>query len=391
MDSFVYNTPTKVYFGVGAVSNLAKEISSRGFRKVLLHFGGGSIRRNGVYEQVVEQLDDAGVSIVELPGVEPNPKIALARVGVDLCRREDVDFILGVGGGSVADSCKAIALGLGTGLDPWEAIVGNILPDKPFPTGIVLTVAAAGSEMSNSCVMTNEELHLKRSANHDANRLVVAFCDPAYTLTVPAYQTAAGSVDIMMHTMERYLTDEPPTPLTDAIAVALLRVVMDSQDTLVTDPGDLQARSDIMWASTLSHNDLTGCGRNKTFTAHKIEHDLSGYRDTIVHGAGLAVIFPAWCEFEYQRGTERFYTWARDVWGVERPDDHDAAIRQAIDTMRAKFRSWGMPTTLTELGLGPDDYPKTVALTTANGTKTIPSFGRQIGVEEILQIYRLAQ
>ena len=391
MVSFTYYVPTKVFFGTDAESHIGSFLKSKGFHKVLLHYGSGSIKKNGLYDKVTAELQQAGIAYVELPGVEPNPKIGLVRCGVELCRKEGVDFLLGVGGGSVSDSCKAIALGLALDIDPWEAVVKNICPEKPFPMGLVLTIAAAGSEMSNSCVITDDEHNLKRGCNHDGNRPLVAFMNPENTLTVPKYQTAAGTVDIMMHTMERYLTADPETPLTDRLAEALLKTVKDCGSRLMEDPKDLQARTDLMWASSLAHNDITGCGRNRTFTAHKIEHDLSGVHDNITHGAGLAVVFPAWVLHEYKKGMKRFCQWAVNIWQANPNQDEDAVIREGVDHMKDYFRSLGMPVTMQELGVAPEEYDSIAELTIAGAGGAIPSYGSKLTKEEILEIYRLAE
>ena len=391
MDSFTYYTPTRVYFGVDAERHIGEAIRGYGFKKVLLHYGGGSIVRNGLYDRVVAQLDLAGIDFVELGGVEPNPKLSLVREGVELCRREGVDFILGVGGGSVSDSSKGIALALAAGKSTWDAMMASTEPATKFPMGLVLTISAAGSEMSNSCVITNDNLGLKRGCNYDQNRPLVAFMNPANTLTVPKYQTAAGAVDIMMHTMERYLTNDPDTPLTDGIAEAVLRRVIDCADILMSAPENLDARSDMMWASSLAHNGLTGCGRTMTFTAHKIEHDISGVHDNVTHGAGLAVVFPAWCLHEYKAGIDRFYNWAVKVWGAAPSDDKEKSILEGIDIMKKRYRSWGMPTTIGELGVTPKEYEKIASLTTNGDKNKLASFAGPMGVKEIMEVYKLAE
>jgi len=361
----MYYVPTKVYFGTDAESHIGEALTAMGVKKVLLHYGGGSIKKTGLYDKVTGQLKVAGIEWVDFGGVEPNPKLSMVREG--------------------------IALGLALNVDPWEAVVKNLIPEKQFPMGLVLTISAAGSEMSNSCVITDAEHNLKRACNHDMNRPALAFMNPENTLTVPPYQTAAGVVDIMMHTMERYLTNEPDTPLTDGIAEAVLASAKDCGTRLMRDPGDLDARSDMMWASSLAHNDITGCGRNKTFPAHKIEHDLSGAHDNITHGAGLAVVFPAWCRFEYKRGIDRFYKWAVNVWQAEPGEDKEKTILEGIGKMVSYFKSLGMPTTMGELGITPAEYEHIAGLTTNGDTTQLLSYGRTIGRKEIIEIYRLAE
>ena len=391
MYDFVYDVPTKVYFGEDAESHIGEALTSIGVRKVLLHYGSERVRQTGLIGKVTAQLEGAGIAWVELAGVEPNPKIGLIRKGVELARQEGVDFLLAVGGGSVCDSVKGIAMGLTTGRDPWEIIAGGIIPEKRFPMGVVLTISAAGSEMSDSCVITNDELNLKRGSNGTHNRMTFAFMNPLNTVSVPAWQTAAGTVDITMHTMERFLTNDPATPLTDSIAVAVVRRVIECGAILRDNPADIDARADIMWASSLAHNDITGCGRRKTFTAHKIEHDLSGVHDNITHGAGLSVIFPAWVLHEYRYGLDRFYDWAVRFWDAEPSDDKEKTILDGVAKMRAFYKSLGMPLTMAELGISPDEYDMLADFTTAGGTKTLPSFGHMLSKDDVIDIYKIAE
>ncbi len=398
MQSFIYNTPTKIIFGIDAETHIAEELTRLKVKKVLLHYGSDRIKNNGLFSKVVDQLDKADIEYIELGGVQPNPKIELVREGVELCKQNDVDFILAIGGGSVVDSSKAMAIGLATGLDPWKVITDHIVPKDEFKIGVVLTIAAAGSEMSSSVVITDPERNLKRSTSLETIRPAIAFMNPQNTVSVSPFQTAAGSVDILMHTMERYLTDEAPTPLTDALAEGLVRCVIEQTNRVLANPEDIDARAEIMWASSLSHNGLTGCGRSMTFTAHKIEHDLSGFKDEITHGAGLAVVFPAWCEYERKRRIERFYTWAKNMWGVDKDglcagdeEKMDEAILEGIQTMKETFKSWNMPQNLDDLGIKPADYDTVIALTTENNTRQIPSFGRFIGADEIREIYSLME
>ena len=391
MMNFIYDVPTKVYFGEDAETHIGEALASIGSKKVLVHYGSERVRKTGLLAKVTAELDAAGIAWVELGGVEPNPKVGLVRKGVELARQEGVDFLLAVGGGSVCDSVKGIAMGLTTGKDPWEVVIAGVAPKQRFPMGAVLTLSAAGSEMSDSCVLTNEEFALKRGINGSHNRMTFAFMNPANTVTVPAWQTAAGTVDIMIHTMERFLTDEEATPLTDNIAVGIMRRVIECGALLRDNPADLNARADIMWASSLAHNDLTGCGRHKTFTAHKSEHDFSGLHDNITHGAGLSVIFPAWVMHEYKMGPERFAEWAVRIWDAERGEDLESTIKDGVHRMRAFYKSLGMPVTIEELGITPDEYEKLADLTTAGGTRTLPSFGHALTKEDIIDLYRLAE
>ncbi|MBR2831341.1 MAG: iron-containing alcohol dehydrogenase [Oscillospiraceae bacterium] len=389
MHDFVYYTPTRVFFGKNAEENIGRELESFGATKVLVHFGGGSARRSGLLDKVEKQLQDAGLPYAELGGVEPNPKIGKVREGIDFCKKEGVDFILAVGGGSVLDSSKAIALGLEQGGDPWEMFMTGKIPDKRIPIGAVITISAAGSEMSNSCVISNPDEHLKRSLNSDINRPQVAFMNPENTFTVSPYQTACGVVDIMMHTLERYFCDSPTAEPTDSIAEAVLTSTIDAGRRAMADPEDYDARATLMWCSSLSHNNLTGVGRNFWFVCHKLEHDISGWFDNVAHGAGLAVVFPAWAKYEYKNDPKRFARFARKVWGVVNDDDEAAAL-EGIEKTKSFFRELGMPVTMAELGVTPDWYEKIASYTTDFDKKTIVSY-TPLNTERIMEIYRLAE
>ena len=361
MNNFVFCTPTKVIFGKGIEPTIGEHLRSFGAEKVLLHYGGGSAKRSGLLDRVTASLESAGLPYVELGGVAPNPKLSLIRKGIALCREEGVNFLLAVGGGSVIDSAKAIGVGLANGCDPWDFIESKTAPAKCAPVGVVLTLSAAGSEMSNSDVITNDE-----------------------------NQTGCGIVDTMMHTLERYFTGDSDCDLTDRLAEGLLIAVRDAGRAAIANPEDYNARATLMWASSLSHNDVTGCGKNRKFPVHKIEHDISGVHDNVAHGAGLAVLFPAWAEYVLQYDVMKFAQLAARVWGVEMNFDHpEVTAREGIRAMRAYFREIGMPTTMGELGISPDGYEEIVEKTTLGGT-VLKSY-LPLGREEILEIYRLAE
>ncbi len=390
MNQFVFCTPTKVYFGRGVEAAVGETLRSFGAGKVLLHYGGSSARRSGLLDKVTGSLQQAGLPWVELGGVEPNPKLSLIRRGIELCRAEGVDFLLAVGGGSVVDSAKAIGVGLANGCDPWDFIENKTVPSKCTPVGVVLTLAAAGSEMSNSDVITNDENQLKRGITAEAVRPAVAFLNPENTFTVSKFQTGCGIVDIMMHTLERYFTGDADCDLTDRLAEGLLIAVRDAGRAAIADPADYHARATLMWASSLSHNDLTGCGKDRKFPVHKIEHDISGVHDNVAHGAGLAVLFPAWAEYVLSYDVMKFAQLANRVWGIEMNFDHpEVTAREGIRAMRAYFREIGMPTTMKELGIEPEDYDEIIGKTTAGGT-TLRSY-LPLGPDEIRAIYRLAE
>lgn len=389
MNNFTYFTPTKVLFGRGVEASVGAELAALGAKRVLVHFGGGSAVRSGLLAKVTASLAEAGLEWIELGGVGANPRLDMVRKGTELARRENIDFVLAVGGGSVIDSSKAIAVSVAGGGDFWEYIEGKPV-EKCLPIGVVLTIAAAGSEMSNSCVITDTEHHLKRSIGTNAVRPKVAFMNPENTFSVSPWQTACGAVDIMMHTLERYFTGDGNTELTDRLAEGLLLAVRDAAPRALADPCDYDARATLMWASSVSHNDLTGCGRRRFFPAHKMEHDFSGFNEKISHGAGLAVLFPAWAKYVYTYDVNRFAQFAVRVMGCEMDfADPARTARAGIDALVAFFRSLGMPTTLGELGIDPADYDKIIALTTRNGNK-VKSY-IDLGPDEIRAIYKLAE
>lgn len=364
-------------------------MQDNGYKKVLIHYGGGSAERSGLLGSIRSQLKQYGVPFLELGGVEPNPKIDLVREGVSLAKEENVDFILAVGGGSVIDSAKAIAVGALTDEDVWDdIIVGRSVIKKALPIGVVLTIAAAGSEMSWSAVITNGIY--KRSMKSDFIRPKVAFMNPELTYTVSKYQTACGIVDIMMHTMGRYFTSTENCDLTDRIAEALLVSVKDAGAVVIKHPDNYEARATLMWASSLSHNNLTSCGKTFYFPVHKLEHDLSGLYDNISHGAGLAVLFPAWAKYIYSHDVNKFIQFAMRVMGLKLNFANTAQTAlNGIDALKMYFKSLGMPSTLSELGISPSDYEKLADLTTDGGKKTVVSYV-PLDKKAIIDIYKIA-
>lgn len=391
MLNFEYFTPTKIFFGKGEENKLGETLKNSGYKKILLHYGGGSIKKNGLYDKLIQNIETAGLSWCELGGVEPNPKIGLVREGIELSKKEEVDFILAIGGGSVIDSAKGIALGLANEIDPWDMIINKIMPKKSFPIGVVLTLASAGSEMSASCVLTNPEFNLKRSINHDFNRPVFAFMNPEHTFSVSKYQTGCGIVDIMMHTLERYFTINKENDLTDRIAEGLLVAVKNAGRVAIKNPNDYEARATLMWASSLSHNDLTGCGKERLMPAHKIEHDISGLFDHVAHAAGLSVIFPAWAKYIYKHDVGKFSQLANRVWGVEMNHDYpEKTALDGIERMKEYFISLDMPVTMKEIGIHPDNYEMIANKTTNNGKDVVYSY-IPLSKEDIMEIYKLAE
>lgn len=386
MLDFIYNTPTKVYFGKDKEKLVGKIISELGYKKIMLQYGKGSIKKSGLYDTVIGSLNDYGIEVVEIGGVEPNPKIEFVRKAIEVAKKEKVEFILAVGGGSVIDSCKYTALGSKAECDVWEFLMGKKTPVEALPVGCILTIAAAGSEMSSSAVITNVELSMKKGCTTELNRCKFAIMNPELTFSLSNYQTACGIVDIMAHTMERYFTVCPPTELTDRISESLLKSVVNAGKVLINNPSDYDARATVMWASSLSHNGLTGCGRENALAVHQLEHALSGEYDEIAHGAGLAVLFPAWARYVYKQNPSRFAQFARRVWDVVEDDDLTASIK-GIEEMEKFFKLIKMPLSLREFNVPKTCVDRLACLCTYNKTRTIKSIVT-LDYEVIKEIYK---
>ncbi len=373
MQDFIYYAPTKVFFGKDKHKDIGKIIKEYGYSNIMLQYGQGSIKKSGLYDEVMASLTENGINVVEMGGVEPNPKLSFVREAVKVAKEKSVQMILAVGGGSVLDSSKYTAAGACADCDPWDFPTGKEKVEKSLPVGCILTIAAAGSEMSSSAVITNMELNMKRGFNSDFNRCKFAIMNPELTYSVSQYQTACGVVDIMAHTMERYFMPVSPTDLTDRIAESVLKATIGAGKTLMENPKDYDARANMMWASSLSHNDLTGCGRANALPVHQLEHALSGEYDRIAHGAGLAVLFPAWAKYIYKYNVSRFAQFARRVWDCTQTDDEAAAI-WGIEKMEEFFKTIGMPTRLSEFGLGEDCIERLSELCTFSKSRTVKSY-----------------
>ena len=353
MYNFNYFTPTKVVFGKGTHEQVGKLIKEYKCEKVLLHYGSGSVVKSGLLDKVKAALDAENIEWVELGGVVPNPRLSLVYEGIELAKREKVDFILAIGGGSVIDSSKAIGYGVCNEGDVWELYDRKKQASACLPLGVVLTMAAAGSEMSNSSVITKEEGWIKRGYSSDLGRTVFAIMNPELTMTLPDYQTACGCTDILMHTMERYFVSGDTMEITDSIAEALMRTVIKNSLILEKDPNNYEARAEIMWAGSLSHNGLTGCGASGTdFTTHGLEHELSGLYD-VAHGAGLAALWGSWARYVYKDCLHRFYRFATQVMGVEDNDDAEMVALKGIEKTEEFFKQIHMPISIKGLGVDP--------------------------------------
>ena len=392
MKDFNFYAPTRVVFGREAEEKLPQLIRQYGGGKVLVHFGGGSARKSGLLDKVEKMLTEAGISFVELGGVVPNPLLSKVKEGIELCQKEQVDFILAVGGGSVIDSAKAIGYGVGYQGDVWDFWDGKAVPQSCLPIGVMLTIPAAGSEMSSSCVITNDEGMLKRGVNSDLCRCKFAIMNPERTFTLPSYQTAAGATDIMMHTMERYFSKYEDALLTDAIAEALLRTVMEATPEVLKNPKDYRYRAAIMWASSLSHNDLTECGTEKDFACHKLEHELSGLFG-VTHGAGLAAIWGSWARYVMDKHLNRFAKFAVNVMGVTNDfSDTKATALKGVEAIERFFHSIGMPINILELigRQATDKEIQTLVEKCSRGGKMNIGAMEVLTPKDMTAIYRLA-
>ena len=383
-----FYTPTEVYFGKDAETLVGEKLAAASYKKVLIHFGTGSVKKNGLLDRVEKNLKDAGLEYVELGGVVPNPRISLARKGIELYKNEGCDFILAVGGGSVLDSAKAISYGVFGGGEVWDFYCGKRKVEGAEPVGVVLTLSATGSEMSDSSVLTNDdgEPTYKRGVNTNYGRIKYAFLNPELTYTVNAYQTGSGSTDIIMHTLERYFHDGYALDFTDQLSFTLIKQVMEYAPKALKDPCDYEARANLMWCGSLSHNGLmAACNNNKgDWACHQIEHELSAEYD-VAHGAGLAAIWGSWARYCLDVNRDRFVKLGEGVFGESDPE-------KAIQKFEAFFKSIGMPTSLKELGLefGEEECRKAALGVTFQDARTIGNF-KKLATEDIYNIYMMAR
>ena len=354
MKDFNYCAPTRVIFGKNTELEVGKALKNAGATRVLMQYGGGSIKKSGLYDRVVKAIRDEGIELFELGGVQPNPHLSLVRKAIEIVREQKIDYLLAVGGGSAIDSTKATAVGAVYDGDVWDFYCGKAVPKKAMPVGVVLTIPAAGSEGSNSSVITNEDGWIKRGLGCDLTRPAFAIYNPELTYSLPAYQTAAGATDIMAHIMERYFTNEPDVDMTDRLCESVLKTIIRQAPVAVKEPDNYVARAEMMWASTVAHNDFLSCFRVGDWSSHQLSHELSGMYDA-THGAALAVAFPAWMTYVYKHDVQRFCRFAVEVMGVEMDFFHpEETALKGIAALRAFFMSIGMPTTLSELGV-PED------------------------------------
>ena len=350
MQEFTFYTPTKLVFGKNTECEIGKLIKEENAKKVLIHFGGQSARKSGLLDRVETSLKKADIDFVLLGGVVPNPRLSKVYEGIEICNKENVDFILAVGGGSVIDSAKGIAYGVANkDNDVWDFYAGKAKAQSALPTGAILTIAAAGSEMSNSSVITNEDGWLKRGYSDDLSRCRFAIMNPELTLTLPLYQTISGCVDIWAHAMERYFTKDKNAQLRDELTEALFRTVIDNTRILYKNPDDYNARAEVMWAGTLAHNDVLGVRMIGDWATHQLEHELSGMFD-VAHGAGLAAMWGSWARYVYKEDLNRFVRYAVNVMGVTQDfDNPEKTALLGIEAMEKFFKEVDMPISIKEL------------------------------------------
>lgn len=388
MDNFVFRSPTKIIFGKETEKLVGQEVKAFG-SKVLLHYGTGSIKKTGLYDVIVNSLKESGVDFLELGGALPNPRLGLVKQGIELCRKENVGFILAVGGGSAIDSAKAIAVGVPYEGDVWDFYDKTAIPVKTLPTGVVLTIAAAGSETSKSSVITKEDGWYKKGLNEEITRPEFAIMNPELTYTLPAYQTSCGVADILAHILERYFTTTQEVDLTDRMCEGLMRTVIRTAPLALKDPLDYGIRAEIMWAGSIAHNDLLSTGRVGDWASHMIEHELSALFD-VAHGAGLAVVFPAWMKYVYMNDINRFIKFANRVFDVEIDLDYPKrTVLEGINRLKNFFIDMGLPVSLEELGIPREKINEMASKCTNDGTSTVGSFVK-IGKQDVMKIFELA-
>lgn len=387
MDNFNFYSPTFFVFGKERENETGKYIKKFAGSKVLIHYGGGSVIKSGLLDRVKKSLGAEGINYIELGGVVPNPRSGLVYEGIKRCKEENINFILAVGGGSVIDSAKAIALGAVYDGDFWDFFTGKPI-NSALPVATVLTLTAAGSEGSTGSVITHEDGMLKRAANSDLIRPAFSILNPEITCTLPPYQTACGAIDMMSHVMERYFTNTKNVEITDRMSEAVMLTIINEAPKALKNPNDYQSRANLMWAGMVAHNNLLGVGREQDWSSHQMEHELSGLYD-VAHGAGLAVMFPAWMKFVMHHDILRFAQYAVRVWGCEMDFEHpELTAKQGIERYEQFAVSIGMPIRFSQLGAKANDIPALVK-TLGLGNRTLGNFVK-LTEEDVTKIYELA-
>ncbi|MEE8324203.1 MAG: iron-containing alcohol dehydrogenase [Candidatus Humimicrobiaceae bacterium] len=388
MEDFSFYRPTRIIFGRGSEEKVGEETKKYG-KKILLHYGQGSIKKTGLFDKVMKSLKKENIEVIELGGVKPNPRLSLVREGIDVCKKQNIDFILVVGGGSTIDSAKAIAAGAEYDGDVWNFYSGDKVPvEKALPLGIILTIPAAGSEVSPDSVITDEDGLYKRFTSGEPLISKFSILDPELTFTLSAKQTVIGVSDILAHIYERYFTQVKNAELTDRLAEATMKTVINNTRLVLRDLKDYNARAEIMWAGSIAHNDLLVTGKTGDWASHMIEHELSGIYD-IPHGEGLAIVFPAWMRFVYKDNILKFAQFAQRVWNVDTDlNDLEWTALEGISRVEAFYREIGLPVSLSEIGIGEDRFEEMAAKCVEDGS--VGHF-RELKKDDIMEIYRSAK
>lgn len=389
MNNFEFRNPTRIIFGKGTENNIGREIKKYTDR-ILLCYGGGSIKKSGLYSRVVTSLKENNIEFIELSGIKPNPRLNLVKKGIDLCRQNDINFVMSVGGGSAADTAKAIAVGVPYNGDVWDFYIGKVKVKEALPIAVILTLPATGTESSNSSVITNEDGLYKKGLNSELIRPTFSIMNPELTYTLPAYQTSCGISDIMAHTMERYFTNVDHVDLTDRLCEATLKTVINNAKILIKHPKNYDARAEIMWSGTIAHNGLLNTGRIGDWGSHKIEHELSAIYD-IAHGAGLSIVFPAWMKYVYKHNVNLFVQFAVRVWDVDLSfSSYENIALEGISRLEQFFKKIGLPTKLSDANIDDNRFEEMANKCTENNTKTVGQFIK-LGKEDIINILTLAR
>ena len=386
MLNFNYSIPTKIFFGKGKVEVLGEQIKKYG-SKVLLTYGGGSIKKNGIYDEIVNILKNQDIEFWELGGIEPNPRIDSVREGIRICRENGIDFILPVGGGSTIDCSKVIAAGYYYEGDPWDLVIKKAKIEKALPIGAVLTLAATGSEMDAGAVITNLETKQKLGVNHPSMAPKFSILDPTYTFTVPKKQIAAGIADIMSHTFENYFTLNDGAYLQNRLAEGILKTCINYGKLAIDEPENYEARANIMWASSLAINGILSYGKETVWSVHAMEHELSAYYD-ITHGIGLAILTPYWMKYVLDdERVEKFVEYGVNVWGIDKNKDSYIIAEEAIEMTKEFFKSLGIPMTLREVGIGEENLENMAKAAIDHKGGVVGNF-KSLYYEDVLAIYK---
>ena len=388
MNNFSFQNATKIIFGKGTEENVGEETKLHA-DKVLLHYGGGSIKQSGLYDRVIASLKNSGVAFIELSGVKPNPRLSLVKEGIKICRDNGIKFILAVGGGSVIDSAKAIAVGVPYSGDVWDFYDGKGAPKEALKVATVLTIPAAGSEASPSSVISDDEKQLKRGLTVEIIRPVFSIMNPELTYTLPAYQTACGAADIMAHIMERYFTNTTDVELTDRLCEATMKTMINNVPQILNKPDDYASRADVMWTGCVAHNDILGTGREGDWGSHMIEHEISAIYD-VAHGAGLAVVFPAWMKYVYKHNVSRFVQFASRVFNVEIDFyNPEKTAFEGIRRLEMFFESIGLPVRLSQMNIKDDKISEMAAKSTQKDSFAVGNFVK-LKTSDVAEILKLA-